>query len=135
VLLCGSLLHEIGAYPLASTGDVYTTDGRRFAERELEAFGWSEIRIRACGDAIENHHRTAPVWELGPETELLRRADLVDVTAGMVALGLRRSWVRGLFTAVPRDGIYGELVRVVGGFLRERPETIPRIVEGSRTSE
>lgn len=135
VLLTASLLHEIGAYPLASTGDVYTTDGRRFAEQLLERFSWPEIRVRACGDAIENHHRTSPVWELGPETELVRRADLVDVTAGWVALGLSRGWIRGLFTAVPRDGIYGELVRVVGGFIRERPETIPRIVEGSRTSE
>jgi hypothetical protein len=133
VLLCASLLHEIGAYPLAGTGDVYTTDGRRYAERLLEPFGWPELRIRACGDAIENHHRTSPVWELGPETELVRRADLVDVTAGLVALGLSRGWVRGLFTAVPRDGIYGELVRVITGFIRDRPETIPRIVEGSAT--
>jgi hypothetical protein len=131
VLLCASLLHEIGAYPIAATGDVYTSDGRRFAERLLDPFAWPEIRVRACGDAIENHHRLSPVWELGPETELVRRADLVDVSAGVVAFGVSRSWLRGLFSAVSRDGIYTEIGRIVAGFARDRPQTIPRIIEGS----
>jgi hypothetical protein len=127
VLLCASLLHDIGAYPPASTGDVYTADGRRFAERMLERFAWPEIRVRACGDAIEHHHKLSPMWELGPETEVVRRADLVDVSGGIVAFGLSRGWLRGLFSAVPRDGLYGEIARITASFVRERPETIPEI--------
>lgn len=133
VLLCASLLHDVGAYPPAATGDVYTADGRRFAERLLLPFAWPEIRVRACGDAIENHHRLEPVWELGPETEVIRRADLVDVSAGIVAFNLSRGWLRGLFTAVPRDGIYSEIARIVAGFIGDRPETIPAIF-GSGTA-
>jgi hypothetical protein len=133
VLLCASLLHEIGAYPIAATGDVYTADGRRFAEKLLDPFGWPEMRTRACGDAIENHHRLSPVWELGPETELVRQADLVDVSAGIVAFGLSRAWLRGLFRAVPRDGLYGEIARIAASFVRDRPETIPEIPKGSAT--
>jgi hypothetical protein len=127
VLLCASLLHDVGAYPLASAGGVYTSDGRRFAMRTLEPFAWPEIRVRACGDAIEHHHEFSPVWELGPETEVLRRADLVDVSGGIVAFGLSRGWLRGLFRAVPRDGLYGEIARIAASIVQERPETIPRI--------
>ena len=126
-LMCASLLHDIGAYGVAPAGDAYTAEGRRFATKLLEPFGWPEIRVRACGDAIEHHHELSPVWELGPEAEVLRRADLVDVSGGIVAFGLSRGWLRGLFTAVPRDGIYGEIARITAGIVQERPETIPEI--------
>ena len=46
VALCASYLFEIGIYPLASTRDVYTSDGRRFAKLLLEPFGWPEARLR-----------------------------------------------------------------------------------------
>jgi HD domain-containing protein len=101
VLLCACLLHDIGAYGVAPLGDAHTAEGRRFALQLLEPFAWPEIRIRACGDAIEHHHELSPVWELGPETEVLRRADLVDVTAGVVAFDLSRGWLRGLFRGAP----------------------------------
>jgi hypothetical protein len=127
VLLCASLLHDVGAYGVAPEGDAYTSEGRRFAVQLLEPFGWTEIRVRACGNAIEHHHELSEMWELGPETEVLRRADLVDVSAGIVAFGMSRGWLRGLFTAVPRDGIYGEIARIAAGIVRERPETIPDI--------
>jgi HD superfamily phosphohydrolase len=127
VLLCASLLHDVGAYPLAATDDVYTADGRRFAADVLERFRWPEIRMRALGDAIERHHELTQQWEYGPETELLRRADLIDVSGGIVPFELSRPWLRGLFTAVPRDGLYGELAKIVMQMLRERPETVPQI--------
>src|SRR5580765_5209486 len=57
VALCASFLFEIGAYPVAATGDVYTTDGRCFAKRLLEPFGWTEPRLRLCLDTIERHHQ------------------------------------------------------------------------------
>ena len=46
-----------------------------------------------------------------------------------MAFGLSRGWLRGLFSAVPRDGIYGEIARIAASFVRERPETIPAIFE------
>ena len=78
VALCASYLFEIGAYPLASTRDVYTRDGRRFAKRLLEPFGWPEMRLRLCLDMIERHHQLRSQRRYGAEVELLRRADLVD---------------------------------------------------------
>jgi hypothetical protein len=134
VLLCASLLHDIGAYDVAPAGDAYTAEGRRFASQLLEPFNWPEIRVRACGAAIEHHHELSEMWELGPETELVRRADLVDVSAGVIAFGLSRGWLRGLFTAVPRDGIYGEIARIAASIVRERPETIPEIFGATQSA-
>jgi hypothetical protein len=127
VLLCASLLHDVGGYPLASSGAVYTSDGRRFAAQVLEPFRWPEIRVRALGDAIERHHELTQQWEHGPETELVRRADLIDVSGGLVPFELSRGWLRGLFSAVPREGLYPELAKIVMQMLRERPETVPQI--------
>jgi HD domain len=106
VLLSASLLHDVGAYGVAPEGDAYTSEGRRFAAQLLDPFGWTEIRVRACGDAIEHHHELTEMWELS------------------------RGWLRGLFTAVPREGIYGEIARIAAGIVRERPETIPDIFGG-----
>jgi hypothetical protein len=127
VLLCAALLHDIGAYPLAASDGPYTADGRRFALALLDRFGWPEMRLKACGDAIEQHHQLVDQWELGPEAELMRRADLADVSGGLVNFGLSRGWLRGLFRAAPRAGIYGELARIVGRMARDRPDTRPKI--------
>lgn len=63
----------------------------------------------------------------GGEAESIRRADLVDVSGGLVSFGLGRSWLQNLNRAVPRDGLLGELRREVGRALRERPLTMAMI--------
>ena len=126
-LLCAALLHDIGAYPAASRGGVYVTDGRVFAGELLARFDWPPRRLQLALDAIELHHRLDSQAGRGAEVEALRRADLVDVTAGLVSAGLPRPWLRGLFTAVPRDGFWRELGALVASFLRERPATLPAI--------
>jgi hypothetical protein len=93
----------------------------------LAARGWSGERLQRCLDAIELHHDLVPVWEAGAEAELMRRADLIELSAGVISFGLRRSWLRGLFAAVPRDGIYGEVGKMVAKAARERPLTLPLI--------
>ena len=127
LLLCAALLHDAGLYPGASTGDVYVTDGRRLAERTLSPFGWPPSRLARCLDAVEQHHALASRWGWGAEVELIRRSDLVDVTGGLVAFGLPRGWLRGLFRAVPRDGFWRMLSTEVLRMVRERPRTLARI--------
>lgn len=127
VLLVAGLLHDMGLYDGASRGGVYVTDGRRYAEEMLERrVGWSPDRIRLCGEAIERHHELRSQWDAGAEVELMRRADLIEVSSGLVDHGAGRGWLRGLWSAVPRDGIYVEVGRMVGKALLERPATIPR---------
>jgi len=127
VLLCASLLHDVGLYPRASEGGAYVTDGRHYAAGVLTPGRWSGDRLERCLDAIELHHELRPQWERGAEVELHRRADLVEVSAGLVRFGLRGGWLRGLFRAVPRTGFYPEIARLLGRALRERPASLPRI--------
>jgi hypothetical protein len=65
--------------------------------------------------------------------ELMRRADLVDVTRGLVRFGLPRDWLSDLFRAVPRTGFWRALGPLVWQMIRERPRTMLRI--GSPRSE
>lgn len=134
VALCASWLFEIGAYPLASTRDVYTSDGRRFAKRLLEPFGWPETRLRLCLDAIERHHQLRSQRHLGAEVELLRRADLVDAFPAFFRSGLSRAWLADLFCRLPRHGLYSTIFWGVGAMLRERPATIPKIFQRPRNA-
>lgn len=129
VLLVAGLLHDIGLYDRASRNGVYVRDGREYTEELLGGReGWSAERIRLCGDAIERHHELRSQWGAGSEVELMRRADMVEVSSGLVDYGAGRGWIRCLWRAVPRDGIYAEIGRMVGKALRERPATIPQIL-------
>ena len=127
VALSASFLFEIGVYPVAATGDVYTSDGRRFAKRLLEPFGWPEPRFRLCLDTIERHHQLRSQRQYGTEVELLRRADLVDAFPALFHFGLSRGWLADLFRRIPRRGLYRTILAGVGAMLRERPATVPRI--------
>jgi predicted hydrolase (HD superfamily) len=121
VLLIAGLLHDIGLYDEASHGGVYVTEGAEFTADLLREQGWEEERIRLCFDAIERHHDIRSQWEDGAEVELIRRADLVDLTSGLVTFGLPREWLRDLFRSVPRDGTYATIGREVSKQLLHRP--------------
>ena len=128
VTLVAGLLHDIGLYEGAAEGGAYVTDGRHFAERMLSAKpDWEGERLRLCLDAIERHHEVRPQWSDGNEVEFMRRADLIELSAATINFGVDRSWIRGLWSAVPRDGIYGEVGKMVAKAARERPLTLPLI--------
>lgn len=127
VLLCAALLHDAGLFPGVATGDVYVADSRRLAERTLAPFGWAPDRLARCLDAVEQHHALGSRAAWGTEVDLVRRADLIDVTRGLVAFGLPRAWLRELFRKIPRTGFYRMLGREVGRMIRKRPRTLVRI--------
>jgi HD superfamily phosphohydrolase len=127
IALCASLLHDVGLYPCASHGAPYVVDSRRYAEEMLRARGWPAPRLDACLDAIEYHHDLRAQWHRGPEAELLRRADMIEISGGLLRFGLPRDEVRAIFQQVPRAGFYQEIARLVGRALRERPASVPRI--------
>jgi hypothetical protein len=127
LLLCVAWLHDAGLYPGAATHDTYVLDGRHLLERVLAGHGWSEERVRLAGEAVERHHELRSQFSRGVEVELTRRADLVDVSAGMVPFGLDRRWLRELRARVPAAGLTREIARLVGGALRTRPLTMAQI--------
>jgi HD domain len=129
VLLVAGLLHDIGLYDGASEGGVYTTDGAHFAMHLLEGRpGWDERRLELCRDAIDRHHEIRSQWDAGAEVELMRQADMVEVSSGLVNFGVSRGWLRGLWRAVPRDGLYPHIGKMVAKALRERPSSVPKIL-------
>lgn len=129
VLLVAALLHDIGLYEGASAGGVYTTDGAEFAGHLLAGRpGWDERRLTLCRDAIDRHHEVRSQWEDGAEVELMRRADMTELSSGLVNYGTSRGWIRGLWSAVPRDGLYPHIAQMVGKALRERPTSVPKIL-------
>jgi hypothetical protein len=111
VAACAALLHDIGLYDPAARPRFYLRHGRTWGERLIATFPWDEERRRRCLDAIEFHHRLTPQWDIAEEAELLRLADLVDASRGIVRLGLDRTWLRSLFGSIPRKGLQRELFR------------------------
>ena len=128
VLLVAALLHDIGLYPDASKKGVYTADGAVFA-RELLAGreDWPAVRLDLLADAIERHHELRRQWDRGDEVELVRRADLIEVSAGPIRFGVSRDFFKQQLEEYPRSGFYREVGRLLGHALVERPLTIPRI--------
>jgi len=127
VLLVTGLLHDLGLYDGVSRGGVYVKDGAEFARDLVGRHGWSEERTTLCANAIERHHELRPQWSAGDEVELTRRADLVEVSGGLVTFGLPRRWIGDLFNAISRRHFYRDVGRLVGHALRQRPLTLPRI--------
>lgn len=125
LLLCACWLHDIGLY--TDSRDPYVTEGARVAARVLEPFGWPPARLQRCMDACEQHHAPRSQMAMGLEVELVRRSDLVDVTAGLVNFGLDRRWLRNLFREVPRDGLWRLIGSAVLSELRHRPATLTHV--------
>jgi hypothetical protein len=121
LLLIAGLLHDIGLYDEASHGGTYVVEGAEFTADLLRDMHWDEGRIRLCFDAIERHHETRSQWDRGAEVEVIRRADLVDLSSGLVRFGLTHEWLRDLFESVPRDGTYATIGREVASQLIHRP--------------
>ncbi len=132
LLLVAALLHDIGLYDGASEGGVYVSDGAVYAERLLAGReAWPAERVRRCLDAIERHHELRSQWAAGLEVELLRRADLVDVSAGLISHGAGRAWLRELGRCVRRDGTYRE----IGGLVLKPCASARRRCRGSSCAE
>jgi HD superfamily phosphodiesterase len=127
LLTVASILHDIGLYPEASRGGVYTADGAALGRELLARHGWEADRIERCADTIDRHHDVRSQLARGSEAEALRLADRVELSAGLLAAGLDRAWLRALRREVPVRGLWGELGREVGRAIRQRPLTMTRI--------
>jgi hypothetical protein len=127
LVVCASLLHDAGLYPGAATRQAYVSDGRVLAQELLAELGWTGDRLRLCGDAVERHHELTPQWGRGAEVELIRRADLVEVSQTLVSFGLPRPWLRTMRSDIPVDGFLPEVLRQLAVAARKRPASLPRI--------
>jgi hypothetical protein len=123
LLVCAALLHDAGLY--APGDEAYVSDGRRLTERLLSARGWDATRLEVCASAVERHHELVSQWWRGVEVELIRRADLIEISHGLIRYSVPRPTVGSIVARVPRDGFVPEVVRAL--VARERPRTVWRI--------
>jgi HD domain len=127
VALCAALLHDIGVYDSVTHGGVYTEESAGVARRLGAEAGWDERRATLCADACAKHHSPRSKWELGPEVELMRLSDWIEVSGGVLRGGLSREQIRRVNAAAPRDGFYSGLAGILWHVLRKRPQTLPSI--------
>ena len=127
LLTVASILHDVGLYPKASRGGVYTADGAAMARELLAGHHWDEQRIERCAEAIDRHHDVRSQLGSGPEAEALRLADRVELAGGLLTAGVDRGWLRSLRREISPRGLARELAREIGRALRERPLTMTRI--------
>jgi HD domain len=125
--LCASLIHDAGLYDSITEGGVYTDEGGAFAERLFAEAGETPARARLVADACAYHHALRDQSARGIEVELLRLADRIEVSGGLLRAGLSREQVHSVFDSVSRAGFYSGVAGLLGHALRERPLTLPRI--------
>jgi len=85
---------------------------------EIGEIGWTaEIRTM-----IREHHKIRRYRDASmPRVEAFRKADLVDVSLGLIRFGLQRSFVRELAAAFPNAGFHKRLVQLAWKRLRSHP--------------
>jgi hypothetical protein len=125
--LCAALLHDAGLYDEISLGGVYTDDSGICAERMFIEAGESADRAALLREACAQHHALRDQSAKGAEVELMRLADRIELSYGLLSSGLSRSEIRDVFGRVSRQGTYRVIAGLVGHALIERPLTVPRI--------
>lgn len=71
---------------------------------------------------IDNHHRLRAYKDTRyPLVELFRKADLVDVSLGLVTCGLSWHYIGRVKALFPNAGFHWRLVRLVGGWAPRHP--------------
>ena len=94
-----------------------------------EALALAYLRTRDLTDGsdeialmISEHHKLRSVRaDRYPLVETLRRADLIDVSLGVVKFGLPGSFVAQVKRAFPNAGFHKGLVRLVGQGFAQKP--------------
>lgn len=115
--------HDLGIWS-AGTLD-YLSPSAALAREHLSARG-----LEAWAPEIERmivlHHRVRGC--AGPDdilVEALRRADLVDLSFGIVPFGLDRALVATVKSDFPNAGFHACLARLLGGWFRAHPLSLP----------
>ena len=125
LLRCAAWLHDIGLFDPPGVKDAYVTSGRHRTEELLRH--WEPERLRRCADAVELHHELRSQEAHGLEVELLRLADRVEVSQGLLTSGLPRAEVRAIRKQVPVRGFVPAVMRGLGRSAVRRPLSLWRI--------
>ncbi|APR78906.1 Metal-dependent phosphohydrolase, HD subdomain protein [Minicystis rosea] len=126
-LAVASAFHDLGIWSDGTFDYLAPSIGR--ARDYLQEHA-SEIPADLVADIIDNHHRL--LWiRKGPEADVVeafRRADLVDVSRGLLRADLDPGFLREAVAAFPYAGFHGVLVRTAfAWFLRHPLRPLPMV--------
>jgi len=118
-LIIAGAFHDIGIWS-AGTLD-YLAPSAEQARLYLSAHGlsdWSaEIDL-----IITQHHKMRPyVGGSSPLVEMFRKADLADVTFGLISGGVPRATLSAARAAYPNAGFHKRLMQLAGGWFPKHP--------------
>ncbi len=75
---------------------------------------------------VDMHHKLKRFRdERYPLVEVFRKADLVDVSLGIVTFGIPRAHIAAVKRAFPNTGFHKRLVQLTGGWLAKHPVSPP----------
>ncbi|HZR34645.1 MAG TPA: HD domain-containing protein [Nevskia sp.] len=99
----------------------YLPPSERLAEAYLRGAGLAEWSAEVTAMIGQHHKLTAYRREPAALVEAFRKADLVDVSMGLVRHGLPKAFVREVLAAFPNAGFHKRLVQLFGQRLRTKP--------------
>ncbi len=114
-----AVFHDLGIWS-DHTVDYLPPSSRRLRARldEDGRAAWSSELARM----LDMHHKLTPYrGEHAALVEPFRRADLVDLSLGLVRFGLPRVFVREVQAAFPARGFHARVVQLVGGWALAHP--------------
>ncbi|WP_067822201.1 hypothetical protein [Nocardia inohanensis] len=115
---CAAVFHDLGVWT-ANTFD-YLPPSIDLARDWLIGNGQPEL-VPEVTAMIDDHHRIRPVRGPYPGVEVFRRADLVDVSAGLVRSGISRRAYRAVAERYPNAGFHRRLAQLGARRVRSHP--------------
>jgi HD domain len=125
-VLVAAAFHDLGIW----TDDTfdYLGPSRRLAREYLSSRGLSGLapEVEAI---IERHHKLRPYRGLfAASVECFRRADLVDVSLGLIRSGLEVQYIREVRSALPNSGFHARLAALtLRQFMRTPLRPLPMV--------
>jgi len=125
-VLIAAAFHDIGIWT-ARTFD-YLAPSASEARAYLSAADLDRLTAEACA-LIEHHHKLRPYHDaFAQRVETYRRADLVDLSLGVIRFGLPRSFVTEVKSHFPNAGFHRRLLQLTARqILREPLRPLPMI--------
>lgn len=116
--LAAGVFHDLGIWT-AGTLD-YLPPSMELATAWLTEQGRPEL-VDLVTRMISEHHRIRSAGPPDDPVELLRRADLVDVSRGLVRFGVPRAVYRRVAREYPNAGFHRRLLQLTGRRIRSHP--------------
>lgn len=118
-VLVAAAFHDLGIWT-ARTFD-YLEPSVRLAQTHLADIGREELGAEVAALIIEHHKLRPYAGPFATTVEAFRRADLVDLSLGLVRSGLPAYFVGAVRTAFPNAGFHRRLARLTARQLIRTP--------------